>query len=51
MSLTVRVDDTGDDLGEDLAHLLFVASHQHRILEGLLSELAQLGEEIGRAHV
>ena len=43
-SLPVWVDDTGDEVGEDLAHLLFIASHQHRVFERLLGEFAQLGE-------
>ena len=43
-TLPIGVDDRGDDPGEHLAHLPLVAAHQHRVLERLLGELAQLGE-------
>src|SRR5439155_12469385 len=40
----VGIGYAGDDLGENLAHLALVASHQHRILERLLRQFFQLGE-------
>ena len=43
-SLSVRIDDAGDDPGQNLAHLGLVASHQDRIFERFLSELAQFRE-------
>jgi len=43
-SLAIRVDEAGNDRGEDLAHLTLVAAHQHGIFERVLREPLQLGE-------
>ena len=39
--MAIGVDETGNDRGEDLAHLALVAAHQHRVLERVLREAAQ----------